>query len=44
MEIDYSGRNMGIRKLVRINIEDKGVHDKTRAIKKDKDILLLHYL
>lgn len=33
-EIDYSGRNMGIRKLERINKEAEEAHEKARPLKK----------
>ena len=45
VELDYSGRYVGIRKLERNNKEGKGVHYQARAIqKKGQSYLLQQYL
>lgn len=45
MEVDYLGRNVGVRKLKKINMEDKKAHWKVWAIQtKGQGYLLQHYL
>lgn len=45
MEVNYLGKIVGVRKLKKINMEDKKAHWKVRAIQtKGEGYLLQHYL